>query len=67
MASPPLAPTATLPEDEAELDHGEAWEAEIGRRIEEVRSGQVQLIAWEEVQAEIETMLGRRPRRVAAR
>jgi putative addiction module component (TIGR02574 family) len=70
MASPPAAalPLPDVDDDEeADADHDEAWEAELDRRIAEVREGRVETIAWEDVQAKIEAMLGPRPGRVAVR
>jgi len=34
-------------------DYDEAWAAEIGRRIEEVENGTVEMIPWEEVRAKL--------------
>ncbi len=69
MAPPPVAalPLPDVDDEEADADHGEAWEAEIDRRIADVREGRVETIAWEDVQAKIEAMLGPRPGRVAVR
>ena len=36
-----------------------AWDEEIKRRIEEIDSGEVKLIPWEEVQAELHARLKR--------
>ena len=49
-------------EDVAEADHGEAWNAELDRRIADVREGRVQLVPWEEVQANVKAMLARMKR-----
>jgi putative addiction module component (TIGR02574 family) len=41
----------------------EAWGAEIERRLEEVRSGKVELRSWDEVHAELRARLAQqRPR-----
>jgi hypothetical protein len=42
------------------LDHGEEWEAEIDRRMEDVRSGRVELIPAEQVFAELDAKLDER-------
>lgn len=66
MARPPSAarsePPVDLDDDDASADPGweDAWEAELARRIAEVREGRVQLIPWEETQARIEAKLGLR-------
>lgn len=39
----------SLDQEPADAEAEAAWEAEIGRRIEEIESGQVQLIPHEEV------------------
>ncbi len=60
MASPPAA-ALPLPdvevEEEADADHGEAWEAELDRRIADVREGRVECIPWDEVQAKARAIL----------
>jgi putative addiction module component (TIGR02574 family) len=50
-----------------DLDHGEAWEREIDRRMEEVRTGQVETIPAEEVFAAIDADLARRAQERAGR
>lgn len=40
-------------------EHEKAWSATVHRRIEEIRSGQVQLIPGEEVSAKIRRIVGR--------
>ena len=63
MARPPSAarsaPPVDLDDDDAPADPGweDAWEAELGRRIAEVREGRVQLIPWEETQATARAIL----------
>jgi putative addiction module component (TIGR02574 family) len=61
-----MAPPATvlpLPdvddEEEADADHDEAWDAELDRRIADVREGRVECIPVEEVFADIDAMLAR--------
>jgi len=56
------APASSPAEEPADLDldHGEAWEREIDRRMAEVRTGQVETIPAEAVFAEIDTELARR-------
>jgi Putative addiction module component len=39
------------------LEEDDGWEDEINRRIEEVRTGQVELVDWEDVRAEIDARL----------
>jgi putative addiction module component (TIGR02574 family) len=48
------------PEDHADdpLEHGDEWEAEIERRAEDIRSGRVQGVPWEQVEAEIRAKYG---------
>lgn len=64
MARPPSAagsePPVDVDDDDAPAAPGweDAWEAELRRRIAEVREGRVQLIPWEETQARIEAKLG---------
>jgi putative addiction module component (TIGR02574 family) len=40
------------------LEEGDAWEAEIDRRIEEVRTGRVQLVPWDDMVAELKAKYG---------
>ncbi len=40
-----------------EADHDVAWEAEIQRRIEDLRLGRVQGIPWEEVRRKMRSKL----------
>lgn len=40
------------------LEHGDEWEAEIDRRIQDVRSGRVKMIPIEEVEAEFRAKYG---------
>lgn len=40
-------------------DHAQAWSRTVHRRIEEIRSGQVQLIPGEETSAKIRQIVGR--------
>jgi len=59
---------ARKPEGDDELsdsEHGDEWEAEIDRRIEDVRSGRVKLIPHEQVMAEIDERLAARRTRSA--
>jgi putative addiction module component (TIGR02574 family) len=55
MAPPPAAalPLADVDDEEADADHDEAWEAELDRRIADVREGRVQCVPWEQVKAEM--------------
>ena len=48
-------------DDPADPDWDEAWEAELTRRIADVREGRVQLIPWEQTRAKIEALLGLPP------
>ena len=63
MARPPSAarsePPVDLDNDDEPADPGweDAWEAELGCRIAEVREGRVQLIPWEETQAKARAIL----------
>ena len=41
-----------------QVDAGEEWEEEVERRAEEMRSGRVQGVPWEEVTAEIKAKYG---------
>ena len=65
LASSAMAHSPLDDDDEAppDLDWDDAWEAELARRIADVREGRVQLIPWEETKAKIEAMLGRRTQR----
>lgn len=71
MAPPPAAalPRTDLDDDEeADADHDEAWDAELDRRIADVREGRVQCVPWEEVQAKARAILdASKVRRVAPR
>ncbi|MFO0593421.1 MAG: addiction module protein [Polyangiaceae bacterium] len=62
-AARPPSPVDLDEDDDApaDPDWDEAWEAELARRIADVREGRVQLIPWEETQAKIEALLGLRP------
>ena len=65
MAQPPGTghPPPELDDDEeADADLDEAWDAELDRRIADVREGRVKLIPLEEVQADIRAMLARMKR-----
>jgi predicted transcriptional regulator len=42
------------------LEHGDAWEQEIDRRIADVREGRVELLEHEDVMADIDRMLAAR-------
>jgi putative addiction module component (TIGR02574 family) len=42
---------------DGEADHEAAWEAEIQRRIEDLRLGRVQGIPWEEVRRKMRSKL----------
>lgn len=44
------------------LEYGEEWEAEIDRRIEDVRAGRVELVPAEQVFAELDAKLEERRR-----
>ena len=68
--APPSAAALSLPDvddEEVDADRDEAWEAELDRRIADVREGRVETVAWEDVQVKIEAILGPRPGRVAVR
>ena len=59
--SPMGAPARKPAPEDHELDpleHGDEWEAEIDRRIQDVRSGRVKMIPIEEVEAELRAKHG---------
>lgn len=62
MAPPPAAalPLPDLDDDDAPADPGweDAWNAELDRRIADVREGRVECVPWEEVQASIRARYG---------
>jgi len=41
--------------DQDEVDA--AWDAEINKRVDEIRSGNVRMLAWDEVRAQVEAEL----------
>lgn len=64
MVRPPSAAHSEPPvdldaDDDAPMDPGweDAWEAELGRRIADVREGRVRLVPWEETQARARAIL----------
>lgn len=66
----PSTPTAVDEDEENEggvVDLHEEWEAEIERRIEDVRAGRAELIPAREVFAEMDADIARRARERAAR
>jgi putative addiction module component (TIGR02574 family) len=70
MAPPPAAalPLADVDDEEADADHDEAWEAELDRRIADVREGRFECKPADQVTAEIRARLAeRRGARAAAR
>ena len=68
MAPRTAPPAVPDPDDEAaDPDHDEAWEAELDRRIADVREGRVQLVPWEEVQAKARAILNASKARTAHR
>jgi putative addiction module component (TIGR02574 family) len=66
MAPPPSSAARSLPpvdhdeDGDAPADSGwdDAWDAELDRRIADVREGRVECIPWEEVQASIRARHG---------
>jgi putative addiction module component (TIGR02574 family) len=40
------------------LEHGDEWEAEIERRIADVRTGKVKLGSWDDMMAELRAKYG---------
>lgn len=72
MAPPPAAARSLPPvdddDDDAPADPGwnEAWNAELDRRIADVREGRVQLIPAEQVFAELDEKLKARAARRAS-
>ena len=48
-----------LGDGSTEEEREAAWGAEIQRRLEAVRAGEVRLIPWEEVQRELEAIVAR--------
>jgi putative addiction module component (TIGR02574 family) len=40
-------------EPQADEDYDAAWEAEIGRRVEQLENGTVKCIRWEDLRAEL--------------
>ena len=40
------------------FEHGEEWDEEVERRAEEMRSGRVQGVPWDDVTAEIKAKYG---------
>jgi putative addiction module component (TIGR02574 family) len=58
--APRTAPPVVLDldNDPIDPDHGEAWEAEIDRRIADVREGRVETVAVEDVLARIRAKHG---------
>jgi hypothetical protein len=63
MAPPPAA-ALPLPDvdldEEADADHGEAWEAELDRRIADVREGRVKCVSLEDAFARLDAGLAER-------
>ncbi len=41
-----------------DLEHGDEWTEELDRRAEEMRSGRMQGVPWEDVTAEIKAKYG---------
>lgn len=56
MGDPARKPAPGSPGSDP-LEAEDGWEDEIDRRIEEVRAGQVKLVDWEDVRAEIDARL----------
>jgi putative addiction module component (TIGR02574 family) len=48
---------ADVDDEEADADHDEAWEAELDRRIADVREGRVQLVSEDQVFARLDAAL----------
>ena len=53
MGDPARKPAPDAPA----LENNDGWEDEIDRRMDEVRTGQVMLVDWEDIRAEMDARL----------